>query len=117
MKVNNQVNNNTPVTVLFCPRTPNGELAIRLRKAEMEIEVITGDKIKIVERAGIMIKNILVKSNPWAGSPCGRPDCLVCPQENAGNCRKRNCTYKTECITCKEKKRQGKCIYRRNVKN
>ena len=97
-------NNNTPITVLFVPRTVGGELARKLRQAEEEIEKITGDRIKIVERAGTMLKRILHKSNPWAGGPCGRVDCLVCKHEKGGgNCKRRNVTYKTECQTCREK--------------
>ena len=99
--------NTTPLTVLFVPRTPYGELARKLRLAEEAIEKITGDRIKIVEKAGTMLKRVLHKSNPWAGGPCGRPDCLVCSHEKGGgNCKKRNITYKTECQTCQE--RSGK---------
>ena len=96
--------NTIPVTVLFIPKTPGGDLARKLRLAEEEIEKITGDKIKIVERAGIMLKRVLFKSNPWAGGHCGRSECLVCSHEKGGgDCRKRNVTYKTECQTCQEK--------------
>ena len=99
--------NTTPLAVLFVPRTPNGELAKKLRQAEEDIEKLTGDRIKIVEKAGIMLKRVLHKSNPWAGGPCSRPDCLVCSHEKGGgNCQKRNITYKTECQSCQE--RSGK---------
>ena len=91
----------SPLTVLFVPKTKGGELARRLRLAENEIAKITGDRIKIVERAGVMIKRILHKSNPWAGSNCMRDDCLVCRHERGGgDCKKRNITYKTECLLC-----------------
>ena len=58
-----------------------GELARKLRLAEEAIEKITGHRIKIVEKAGTMLKRVLHKSNPWAGGPCGRPDCLVYSHE------------------------------------
>ena len=96
------------MTVLFIPRTQNGELARRMRQAETDLEKLTGFKVKIVEKAGTMIKRIVTNSNPWAGGPCGRPECLVCKHENGGgNCRKRNITYRTRCETCQEKNETG----------
>ena len=41
------------------------------------MENLTGTILKIVEKAGIQLKRILVKSNPWAGSDCNRYDCLI----------------------------------------
>ena len=98
----NQAKTMQTVTVLFVPRTPGGELASRLRKAEEELSVITGDKIKIVEKTGVMMKRILHRSNPWAGDLCGRVDCLVCMHggEGGGDCRRRNITYRTSCRAC-----------------
>ena len=94
--------NTNPITVLFVPKTPAGELARRLREVETEIEKISGDRVKVVEKAGVMLKNILHKANPWAGDQCGRQECLVCRQEKGGNCRQRNATYSTECKRCLE---------------
>ena len=95
--------NTSPVAVLFVAKTPGGELAKRLRLEENEIERMTGDRIKIVERAGVMVKRILHKSNPWAGGNCGRGACLICRQEKGGgDCKKRNITYKTQCLLCHE---------------
>ena len=92
-----------PITVLFVPRTKGGELASRIRKAETELENVTGYRVKIVERSGTMIKRMVVKSNPWAGGPCGAPECLVCKHENGGgDCKKRSVTYRTRCKTCFE---------------
>ena len=100
----------TPLTVLFVPKTQGGELAKRMRLAEQEIEALTGDRIKVVERAGTMLKRILSKSNPWAGGQCGRENCLVCRyEEGGGDCRRRNATYRTQCLACKAK--NGKQSY------
>ena len=61
--------------------------------------------MKIQERSGTMIQQILHKSNPWAKEPCDRADCLVCRggEENAGECKRRNVVYRTCCLKCKEK--------------
>ena len=65
--------NTEPKAVIFVPYTPNSELAKELRKVEEVMERLSGMKMKVVEKAGIQLKRILVKSNPWAGT-----DCLYC---------------------------------------
>ena len=93
-----------PVTVLFVARTPGGELARRLRQAEAELAMIMGDKVKIVEKSGKMLKSILHRPNPMAGENCQRPNCLVCShggEEARSNCRQRNVSYRTDCLECK----------------
>ena len=94
-----------PVTVMFIPRTPGGELLTRLRKAEEELSTVTGDRVKLVEKSGKMLKRSVVVTDPTAGSNCGREKCLVCHQgdeKDAGRCKKRNVTYQTTCHRCKE---------------
>ena len=97
-------NNRTPLTVLFVPRTPGGELARRIRQSETQMEQITGYRVKIVERGGVMIKRMVVKTNPWNDGSCGRPQCLICRHENGGgDCSKRSVTYRTRCEVCHER--------------
>ena len=73
------------------------------------MESLTGTRIKIVEKAGIQLKRILVKNNPWAGSDCKREECLICQtREKTGegkgmSCWKRNILYETWCETCKDR--------------
>ena len=99
---NNNMKESSPVSVIFVPRTPGGELVTRLRQAEAELYNVTGDKIKFVEKSGAMLKNILHKNNPHAGESCGRLACLVCSggAEGSGDCKSRNITYKTSCLAC-----------------
>ena len=56
---------NDPASVLFIERTVNGELARRLRTADEVLEEYVGDKVKIVERAGTQLKNLLCNPDPW----------------------------------------------------
>ena len=103
---NNKKKEIKPATVLFVPRTPAGELARRLREAEMKISNLTGDRIKIVEKAGLKVESRIHKSNPWSGGDCKRKDCLLCKQGKegtSGDCRRRNILYRTSCLECKEK--------------
>ena len=45
----------------------------------MEIlERISNLSIRVVERSGEKIEDILHKSNPWDGEPCGRECCVFC---------------------------------------
>ena len=74
------------------------------------MESLTGYKIKIVEKGGTKLVDILHKPNPWAGQDCGREGCLLCKsrkeegRKDKQDCRKRNLVYKTTCQTCKERK-------------
>ena len=92
--------------VMFVPFTPGSELAKLLRENEERIVKLTNSKLKIVERAGVKLQDVLTKSNPWKGVDCQRSNCLLChtktKQENAASqdCHKRSLIYETWCITC-----------------
>ena len=91
----------TPVTtVMFVARTPNGELAKRLKLVDTKMSEIMDDKIKFVERAGQKLRHILHRSNPWENVKCSRRGCLVCsnPDNKTFSCNKPNVTYKTYCL-------------------
>ena len=90
------------ITVLFVAQTPNGELASRLKKAEAELSQLCGNKVKIVEQAGVSLKTILVKANPLGELKCGRPLCLPCRHDDKkSDCKVRSITYQTTCLACK----------------
>ena len=100
-----------PVSVLFCPQTPYGALANKLKENEKLLSELCGETVKIVERSGTTIKQILVKSNPWQkGTVCSRAetDCLLCKTgKGKWDCRKRNLCYETFCLRCKEAVENG----------
>ena len=95
--------------VMFIPYTRHSELAVRIRENEERMEKMIGYRLKIVEKGGSKLVDLLHKANPWAGKDCERKDCLLCEtkryekRENAQDCKKRNCVYKTYCITCNER--------------
>ena len=64
--------------VMFVPHTPGSELAKKLRENEEDLVKITGTKVKIIERTGTKIQDLLTRSNPWKGSDCERQNCLLC---------------------------------------
>ena len=97
------------IAVMFVPFTARGELARRLRDAEAQLERQTGYRIKIVERTGTKIEDLLHRSNPWQGQDCKREKCLLCMTKvrtgkfQEQDCTKRCIVYETWCISCEEK--------------
>jgi hypothetical protein len=94
---------------MFVPYTAHSELATRMRDNAERLQGMTGYKLKIVEKGGTKLVDLLHKANPWAGQPCGRERCLLCitkqreGKNNSQDCRKRNCVYETYCWTCHER--------------
>ena len=58
------------IAVYFVPRTPGGMLAEMTRQAEMIVSGLFRRQIKIVEKPGTKLQEMLTSSNPWAGEKC-----------------------------------------------
>ena len=58
-------------------------------------------RIKVVEKTGTTLKEVLQKSDPFKRQRCRREDCLVCKQAGKGPCN--GVTYKIECQGCEDK--------------
>ena len=65
-------------SVLFVPPTPGGVLAKELRKKEAELNRFSKERIKIVEKGGIKIENILAKKDPFKKEKCEEKLCPLC---------------------------------------
>ena len=81
--------------VIFIDYTKHSELARRIRLKLKSLEEVGQIKMKIVEKTGDKIVDLLHQSNPWSSEICGRTDCLVCntPGEGRkGRCKQRNIT-------------------------
>ena len=95
--------------VINCPCTPGGELAKRIRAGEEELRGPTGYVVKVVEKVGSKIIDMVHKTNPWRGEDCERDGCFHCKTKaKTGKlttqcCKKRNMVYETWCISCEEK--------------
>ena len=61
---------------MFVPATPGGELAARLKKAELASS--TGLRVKFVEQGGVKLKNKLVRADPFPSAECGKIRCPIC---------------------------------------
>ena len=96
--------------VMFAPYTAGSALTKELREAENKLGDSTGIKVKIVERCGTKIVDILTSSDPWKGQDCLRAGCLLCQTKSytgkhlSQDCRKRSIVYETRCITYEERK-------------
>ena len=99
-------------TVMFVPHTVDSGLAKVIKEKEEKLKELTGEKVKIVEKAGMKLENILTKNNPWKGSDCGRPNCLLCmtktltEKDRKKDCTKRNILYEIRCLTCEDRIKQ-----------
>ena len=97
---------------MFCPATPHSILAKELRELEYGLEKIMGYRLKIVERAGTKLQDLLTSSNPWKGELCERKDCMLCDSKTRSGknlkqeCTRRNLVYETRCHTCEEKEKR-----------
>ena len=65
-------------SVLSVQRTSNGVLAAAIREEETIISKQAGYRVKIVERAGKKLRELLVKSDPFGGGDCMRKGCRPC---------------------------------------
>ena len=91
-------------TVLFVETTPGGELAKKLKEREAELNKHNDWRIKIVEKCGRKMENILQNNNPFPEELC-QEKCFPCMSSNGkkSNCKKNNIGYKIPCITCKKR--------------
>ena len=102
------VSNQPAKAVMFTPYTTQSILAKRMREAEEKLLSLTGYKIKIVERAGSSLEDLLHRADPWQGRDCGRENCLLCTtKNNTGknltlDCIRRSLCYEIWCRKCEK---------------
>jgi hypothetical protein len=95
--------------VMFVPFTAGSKLAKDLRDAEEKLGSMTGYRLKLVEKAGDKLEDLLTKSNPWQGLDCGRKGCLLCQTKQkternlTQDCHTRNLVYESWCMSCLRK--------------
>ena len=104
------MDNDIPKSVLFVQHTPDSGLAKSMRKVLNDLKPWTNISVKVVERAGERIQDILHKSDPWGNRDCERGNCKVCETsvENEKipfkNCTKRSVIYMTWYESCRMEK-------------
>ena len=98
-------------SVLFVQPTVKSKL-----KKEVQMIARRNDvKVKVIEKAGLTVKQVLQKSNPYPKKRCERVDCAMYEFGRFGECRTRVCGYK---IRCKDDGKEyrgqtGRSVYER----
>ena len=96
-------------SVIFVPHTKDSGLAKILREKEEKIVEVTGDRVKVVEKAGRKLEDMIAGKDPWKGADCGRKNCLICSTKTLtgknlkADCTKRNILYEIHCLTCENR--------------
>ena len=57
----------------------------------------SGFRIKVIEKAGTKLKNLIQKTDPFKQQKCARGDCFPCISGGKGDCRKESITYDIRC--------------------
>ena len=84
-----------------------GDLIRKMRKGEEKIRKLTGDTVRLVERAGTPIESLLIRKDPWAKDRCLGIGCEICMKEGSSICKKKSIVYKHECLICLEEERSS----------
>ena len=87
-------------TVMFCPPTPGSKLALKLRSIFKEEERRTGVKVKIVERAGVKLQQLLPGLQEQEN--CEEASCFMHLTGGRGDHRKEGAVYRGDCLTCEQ---------------
>ena len=98
-------------SVMFVEATPGSAMKTRIEQVMRRLKL----KIKVVERVGCTIKDLLQRSNPFGVRDCERNNCLIYAQGDNVDCRTRGCVYEFMCEECKRLYRgqTGRSIYER----
>ena len=90
---------------MFIPKTPDSVLAKRLQEVEVRLAAVTRERVRVVERGGKGVLQLLHTNDPFGGAHCGRDTCIPCnnnDKEKKENCDKRGILYETFCTRCEE---------------
>ena len=80
-------------SVIFVPCTQESKLMKKLQEDINDSKL----KIKVIEKAGSTLGDILRTSDPRKENKCDRTDCPICTKEGKGNCRSLSVNYKLTC--------------------
>ena len=99
-------------SVLFVTPTPGGVLMKEVQQREEELNKNNDERILVVEKGGLKVKDKLCSKNPFKKSECEQKACPLCsesehvkvPQaEIKVMCNTNNVGYRWCCVTCEER--------------
>ena len=82
-----------------------------MRKREADLNKYSEERIKIVEKGGLKVKDILGSKNSFKKSKCSQKTCPLCtesqfvkvnPDKNQHPCNTNNIGYRWRCLKCQE---------------
>jgi hypothetical protein len=85
-------------TVMFVDSTPGSKLAKEFRQILDSCDL----KIRVVERTGESIKNLITRSDPFQTKKCPPASCEICTSFPKISCKTRDSVYKIICKGCGE---------------
>ena len=94
--------------VLFVPHTPGGGLQKLIQRAEDNFAALHKiPRVKVIERGGSKLQDLMWKKDPWSRTTCGKADCLICCSKSkkegtAMACRVESVCYVLSCDRCLE---------------
>ena len=94
---NKNKNKNKYKSTFFVDATPGSNLAKQCQKILHQCHI----PIKVMERSGTSIKEILVKSNPFKEKKCNDATCTVCLSNSNISCKTRKLFMKMFAKTMK----------------
>ena len=91
-------------SVLFVPATENSVLAKTLREHEQQNLQGRTSRIKIVEKSGKSVRQILSRSYPWPTKKCEDLECFPCSSSSkvSFSCRIPGAGYNIFCTECEK---------------
>ena len=82
-------------SMMFVPATPGAELRKEIQEEMDKLQM----KVKIVEKPGEKLVNVMKQNVKRERVLCGETDCMICKSEKGGSCTKAGPVYG---IYCKE---------------
>ena len=89
-------------SVLFVEFSKGGGIQKSMRDVVDRLKPMLGFNIRVTEKGGTQLGQLLSNKNLWSGQPCGRANCRPCQQKDAKKepCTMRNIVYESECGKC-----------------
>ena len=89
---------------MFVEFSKGGSLQKSMKGVLDRLAPMLGFRVRVTEKGGTSLSDLLSNKNLWKGEPCGRAGCKPCeqPEERKEPCRARNVVYESECTWCNE---------------
>ena len=122
---------------LLVPYSVGSDLQKRIQRAEDRFcELVGGQRVRVLEKGGDSLNNLLVRNDPWAASRvCSDSSCVTCKSRTwiknikkeakktktelpdilltttTNQCRREGCTYTVQCLDCLDQPHPRQTLY------